>query len=83
MLKHSSEKLNFIPKRSEMDVKAAENPKFSGYHSSFPSRNEFLVKVLPRHLYVVKGFSEHINESRKILLFAALTFISHIFLYEI
>jgi hypothetical protein len=39
LLKHSSEKLISYRKRSEMNVKAAENPKFSGYHSSFPSRN--------------------------------------------
>jgi hypothetical protein len=45
MLKHSSEKLHSIRKGSEMNVKAAENPKFSVYHSSFPSRNDFLIKV--------------------------------------
>jgi hypothetical protein len=39
-------------KRSEINVKAAENPKFSGYHryhSSIPSRNDFLIKVLSQY----------------------------------
>jgi hypothetical protein len=49
MLKYSSEKLNFIQKKSEMNVKAAENPKLSGFHSSFPSRNDFLIKVLSQY----------------------------------
>jgi hypothetical protein len=31
-------------KRSEMNVEAAENPKFSGHHSSFPSISDFLIK---------------------------------------
>jgi hypothetical protein len=34
------------PKIASLNVKAAENPKFSGFHSSFPSRNEFLIKIL-------------------------------------
>jgi hypothetical protein len=41
---HATEvKCSKIPhnrKRSEMNVKAAENPKFSGYRSSSPSRND-------------------------------------------
>jgi hypothetical protein len=37
-------------KRSEMNVKAAENPKFSGYYSSFPSKNDFLIKVLSQYI---------------------------------
>jgi hypothetical protein len=36
-------------KRSEMNVKATENLKLSGYHSSFPSRNDFLIKVLSQY----------------------------------
>jgi hypothetical protein len=28
-----------------MNVKAAENPKFSGFHSSFPSRNDYVIKI--------------------------------------
>jgi hypothetical protein len=35
--------------RSKMNVKSAENPKFSGYHSSFLSRNDFLIKVLSQY----------------------------------
>jgi hypothetical protein len=33
-------------KRSEINVKAAENSKLSGYLFSFPSRNDFLIEVL-------------------------------------
>jgi hypothetical protein len=46
MLKHSSEKLIFIPKKKRNERQSRRNPKFSGYHSSFPSRNDFLIKVL-------------------------------------
>jgi hypothetical protein len=46
MLKHSSKKLNFIPKRSEINMEVAGDPKLSGFHSSFPSRKDFLIKVL-------------------------------------
>jgi hypothetical protein len=53
MLKHSSEKLfhteKEVEEEEEMNVKAAENPKFLGYQSSFPSRNDFLIKVLSQY----------------------------------
>jgi hypothetical protein len=49
MLKHSSEKLNFIPKKKRKERQSHRNPKFSGYHSSFPSRNDFLIKVLSQY----------------------------------
>jgi hypothetical protein len=43
-------------KRSETNVKAAENPKFSGFHSSFPSRNDFLIKILLQYRWKVQNF---------------------------
>jgi hypothetical protein len=42
MLKHSSEKLNLLPKkRSEMNVKAAENQKNSSSNPYFPAESTF------------------------------------------
>jgi hypothetical protein len=41
MHKHFSEKLNFIPKKSEMNVKAAENPKKSASIPHFPAETTF------------------------------------------
>jgi hypothetical protein len=76
MLKNSSKKINFIPK----------NPKFPSFHSSFPSRNDFLIKVfftIQMSLGVFMSKISHRNESHKILIFAALTFISLIFRDEI
>jgi hypothetical protein len=32
-----------------MNVKAAENPKCSGFHSLFPRRNDFLIKILSQY----------------------------------
>jgi hypothetical protein len=58
MLKHSSEKLNFISKKSDMNVKAAENPKFSGFHFPyFPAETTFWSKFF-YNSDVVRGFSE-------------------------
>jgi hypothetical protein len=34
---------------TEMNVKVAENPKIFGYHYSFPSRNDFLIKILSQY----------------------------------
>jgi hypothetical protein len=49
MLKHSSEKLNSIPQKKRNKRQCRRSSKFSGYHSSFPSRNEFLIKVLSQY----------------------------------
>jgi hypothetical protein len=36
-------------KRSKMNVKAAKYPKCSGFHSSFSSRNDFLIKIFSQY----------------------------------
>jgi uncharacterized protein YlbG (UPF0298 family) len=66
-----------------MNDKAAEYPKCSGFNSSFPSRNDFLIKNFFTIQMSLEVFQSNGNESRKILIFAALTFISLISRYGI
>jgi hypothetical protein len=67
----------------KMNVKAAENSKFSGYH--YPAETIFWSKFfkIQISLGVFHSKISHGNESHKIWLFAALTLISLIFRYEI
>jgi hypothetical protein len=60
-----------------MNVKAAEHPKFFGFHASF------LIEVLLQYRCRWGFFQSNGKESRKIFIFAALTFISLIFRFEI
>jgi hypothetical protein len=43
------EKLNFIPKKKRNERQSRRKSKVTGYHSSFPSRNDFLIKVLSQY----------------------------------
>jgi hypothetical protein len=65
MLKHSSEELNFIPKKKRNERQSRRNQKFSGYHPHFPAETTFWTKFF-QNTDVVRGFSG--NESRKILI---------------
>jgi hypothetical protein len=83
MLKHSPEKLNFIPKQKQNERQSRR--------SSKTFRPSFLISQLKRLFYQSSSirqmslgvFQSNGNESRKIFIFAALTFISLIFRYEI
>jgi hypothetical protein len=86
MLKHSSEKLNFIPKKkrnerqSRRQSKVFRLPFLISQQKRFFDQSSFTIQM---SLGVFQSKISHGNESRKILLFAALTFISLIFRYEI
>jgi hypothetical protein len=86
MLKHSSEKLNFIPKKkrnerlSRRKSKNFRLPFLISQQKRLFDQNSFTIQM---SLGVFMSKISHGNERRKILIFAALTFISLIFLYEI
>jgi hypothetical protein len=86
MLKHSSEKLNLIPKKkrnerqSRKKSKTFRLPFLISQQKRLFDQNSFAKQMS------LGGFQSKIsygNESCKILIFAALTFISLIFRYEI
>jgi hypothetical protein len=86
MLKHSSEKLIFIPKKKRNERQSRRKSKifrlpflFSQQKRLF-GQNSFTIQM---SLAVFESKISHGNGSHKILIFAALTFISLIFWYEI
>jgi hypothetical protein len=86
MLKHASEKLNFIPKKkrnerqSRRKSKIFRLPFLISQQKRLFDQNSFTIQM---SLGVFMSNFLHGNESRKTFIFAALTFISLIFRYEI
>jgi hypothetical protein len=86
ILKHSSEKLNFIPKKMRNERQSRRKSKiFRLPFLIFQQKllfdpSSFTIQMSSA---VFQSKISHGNESRKIWLFAALTFISLIFRYEI
>jgi hypothetical protein len=84
MLKHSLEKLKSIPKKKRSECqsrrKSKKNPASIPHFPRLFDQNYFTIQM---SLGGFKSKISHGSESRKIWIFAALTFISFIFRYEI
>jgi hypothetical protein len=83
MHKYFSEKLNFIPKKKRNELQSRRKSKTF----RLPFLNTQQKRLFDQNSFTIQMslgvYQSNRNESRKILIFAALTFISLIFRYEI